>query len=234
MTPYDNKVSNMNKTESMSKAMFNALGLIQDSGSLLLNDNSTLSFSTEGIKLNGQDVKEGEFKTKADFSVVIKEGTLVDFGFATVKVCVEVEVCTEENGAEDALDPMDTTESNDLGYTSSPYGEVLLTPTIEMFNDVAQVATAATEQVQIVAEVQAVEAPVVLSIEERLSQMEQALKLSQDNLTSRDNQIALLTKELQDKPINKTTKETKAVTTAPDKNNGLRVGSMYVSKLGKK
>ena len=79
------------KKEAMGKQkeMFSALGLVQEVGVLVLADNTQLAFAKEGVKQGNATAKNGEYKTAKGFSIIIRDGKVVDFGF-------------ENEGADDA------------------------------------------------------------------------------------------------------------------------------------
>jgi len=78
-------------TEQFSRVnMFKSLGLSQTSGTIITNDGN-LSFTKNGIALNDVRVTEGEYQTKAGFNIVIKKGTVVDFGFEVAQAIVAVD-----------------------------------------------------------------------------------------------------------------------------------------------
>ena len=64
--------------------MFKQLGLDNQKEGTLITELGNLSFSLEGIKLDGVEVVDAEYKTKQNFSVVIRQGKLVNFGFNEV------------------------------------------------------------------------------------------------------------------------------------------------------
>lgn len=65
------------------KEMFAQLGLEVPVGtSLLLPDGKKMTFSENGVMLDGKAAPNGEYATKLEkFKVVVKDGKLVDFGF---------------------------------------------------------------------------------------------------------------------------------------------------------
>ena len=94
------------KTEmSKNKEMFKAFGLVQEFGTLIV-EGGELKFSKEGILLGDKSVADGEYKTASKFSVVVKDGKVVDYGFE--EVVAEV---VEEKAAETVVVETKTTET---------------------------------------------------------------------------------------------------------------------------
>ena len=80
------------KNEKMSKQkeMFSALGIVQEIGVLEMADKSQLAFTKEGVRQGNATAKDGEYKTKQGFSIVIRDGKVVDFGFEEVPAAAVV------------------------------------------------------------------------------------------------------------------------------------------------
>jgi hypothetical protein len=90
-----NEVNTMVTEQFSNKNMFKALGLDQINGTVITNDGN-LSFNKNTITLNDVKVIDGEYKTQLGFNIVIKKGTVVDFGFEEAQVSVAVESATNE------------------------------------------------------------------------------------------------------------------------------------------
>lgn len=69
-----------NKDVMKVKEMFAELGLNQHTGELITSE-GPLAFSTNGVTLNDKEIVDGTYSTSSKFSVIIKEGKVVDFGF---------------------------------------------------------------------------------------------------------------------------------------------------------
>ncbi len=89
--------------------MFKQLGLDNQRQGTLITELGNLSFNTDGIKFNEEIVVDGEFKTKHNFNIVIRQGNLVEFGFndvttelpsSTEAPVVNTEVVVEVNTTE--------------------------------------------------------------------------------------------------------------------------------------
>lgn len=65
---------------SKQKQMFENLGLIQEVGTIVTTDGA-LSFSKDKITLDGKEVVKGDFKTKTGFSIVVRDGKVMESGF---------------------------------------------------------------------------------------------------------------------------------------------------------
>jgi len=72
------------KTEWSYKALFGAMGLNQDGGEVLLQDDTVLELKDK-VRVNGADVKEGTFNTFNGWTIIVREGGVVDFGRTEVK-----------------------------------------------------------------------------------------------------------------------------------------------------
>lgn len=78
-----------------NREMFSKLGLDQSNGTVITTDGK-LTFNKNKVTLNDNDIMDGEFKTSFGFNIVIKDGTLVDFGFNEVAVESGDSVPTQE------------------------------------------------------------------------------------------------------------------------------------------
>ncbi len=79
---FNKQSEDMISEQFSNKNMFNALGLEQSTGTVV-STLGNLVFSAKGITMNDTKVEEGEFVTKTGFKIVVRKGTVVDFGFNT-------------------------------------------------------------------------------------------------------------------------------------------------------
>ncbi len=94
-----------NKTNETMMQVFNALGLQQSEGTLL-TDKGKLTISKEDIKLDEEAVQDGTYKV-GNFTLEIRQGKVVDFGFETQGTVDSVPVVPQETATQVEETPKD-------------------------------------------------------------------------------------------------------------------------------
>lgn len=168
------------KDETMMQ-VFNALGLQQSQGTLL-TDKGKLTISQEDIKLDDETVEDGTYKLGTGFTLEIRQGKVVDFGFEVQGTVESAPVTTQETTTvEESVKTEETTT------VDTPTEPVVEAPNVEE----TTVENNATE-VDNTTEVEKVDKPIDNTLADQLKTLqEQLANIEAERATEKEANEAL-------------------------------------------
>lgn len=208
------------KKEWNFASVFNDMGLKQDGGDLILDDDRVLSLKDD-VKVNGEKVKDGEFSTKSGWTITVREGEIVDYVFNETAPVTEVQTEVAEVVAEvvDVVAEVKE-EASDLTVNSqTPRSETQPTQVTPSTDD---------KLAQLIARMEALESKLSLQDAE-IARRDAVIATLEDDKAKADESIKKLNEKVAKSPIEKT--KTTKPETAQSANTGskVRVGNKIVN-----